>query len=508
MSGRPIDAFREAVTPEVDESLENLVRGWLRKEKPRGETLDLALVCHAEHELGRVTGGSLTDRRELMRDIVARVARREGIEDPLGDATGGGNGSRPAPVAEQVPAVPPEAPLELARSADILADFARTLHGRGVAGEDRFASVVYLCVTSRVLERPVSVAAKGPSSAGKSYIVEKVLDFFPASAYYALSAMSEHALAYSEEPLKHRMLVLYEAVGLESDFASYLVRSLLSEGCIRYETVEKQKGAGMVPKLIVREGPTGLIVTTTAVSLHPENETRLLSVAANDTPEQTRQVLRMLACENGLEAAAELEPWRALQTWVGAQDNRVAVPFAPAIAELVPPIAVRLRRDFTTVLTLVKAHAVLHQATRERDDEGRIVATLADYGAVRELVADLVADEVEATVPATVSETVAAVATLYGEREHACTYLQLAEVLGLDKSAAMRRAKVAIRRGYLKNLETRRGQAAKLVPGEPLPAAIDILPTVATLTETGCTVARVRRGDIHEPGCCSQKTLP
>ena len=54
--------------------------------------------------------------------------------------------------------------------------------------------------------------------------------------------MSERALAYGTEPLSHRFLVLFEAAGLESDFASYLVRSLLSEGCVRYETVEKDKG--------------------------------------------------------------------------------------------------------------------------------------------------------------------------------------------------------------------------------------------------------------------------
>jgi hypothetical protein len=64
--------------------------------------------------------------------------------------------------------------------------------------------------------------------------------------------------------------------GLSGDFASYLVRSLLSEGRVRYETVEKTKD-GLKPRLIEREGPTGLLVTTTAVKLHPENETRLLS---------------------------------------------------------------------------------------------------------------------------------------------------------------------------------------------------------------------------------------
>ena len=65
--------------------------------------------------------------------------------------------------------------------------------------------------------------------------------------------MSERALAYSQEPLQHRFLVIYEAAGMQGDFVSYLVRSLLSEGRIRYETVEKARD-GMRPKLIEREG--------------------------------------------------------------------------------------------------------------------------------------------------------------------------------------------------------------------------------------------------------------
>jgi hypothetical protein len=67
-------------------------------------------------------------------------------------------------------------------------------------------------------------------------------------------------------------------------------------------------------------------------------------------------------------------------------------------AELVPPVAVRLRRDFKTVLMLIRAHAMLHQASRRRDEGGRIIAQIQDYVVVRELIADLVAVGVDATV--------------------------------------------------------------------------------------------------------------
>jgi hypothetical protein len=373
---------------------------------------------------------------------------------------------------------------------NILERFAEDLACSGVVGESKLAKLLYLAVTSRFLQKPVSVAMKGPSSGGKSNLTEQVLAFFPDEAYYALTAMSEHALAYGEEPLSHRFLVLYEAAGMNSDFQTYLVRSLLSEGRVRYETVEKTS-EGMKPRLIEREGPTGLIVTTTAVKLHPENETRLLSLTVTDTQEQTREVMAALA-EHPDGEPPNLKAWHALQRWLSTAERQVRIPYAKTLAALIPPVAVRLRRDFGSVLNLICAHAILHQASRQRDAESRIIATLEDYAVVRALVADLVSEGVEATVPATARETVEKLEGLYADESEPVTIVNLAEELELDKSAAWRRVRTAIDRGYVKNLEDRKGRPAQLVPGEPLPEDIEVLPTAERLH--GCTVAAESEG--------------
>ena len=282
---------------------------------------------------------------------------------------------------------------------------------------------------------------------------------------------------------------------MSGDFASYLVRSLLSEGKVRYETVEKTKD-GLRARVIERPGPTGLLVTTTALTLHPENETRLLSIPVTDTPEQTRAIFRSLA--NGTGPAPDLAPSHALQTWLAGAERRVAIPYAAALAELVPSLAVRLRRDFGLVLNLVCAHAVLHQASRERNEEGRIVATVEDYAAVRALVADLIAEGVEATVPATVRETVTVVQNLIAplkdgaslaesvraDLERTASIGEVAGRLKLDRTAAWRRVRVAIERGYLKNLEDKRGRPAKIALAESLPDDVAILPMPEDLV--GC----------------------
>jgi hypothetical protein len=362
----------------------------------------------------------------------------------------------------------------LARSEDILERFYETLRESGVAGERRAAMILYLALTSRRLDRPVSVAVKGPSSGGKSYLVERVLEFFPESAVYALTAMSEKTLAYSEESIKLRFLVLYEAAGMNGDFQTYLIRSLLSEGRLRYETIEKTS-EGLKPRLIEREGPTGLIVTTTMERLHPENETRMISLTVTDTREQTRDVLAALAEEE--ISSPDLEPWVALQEWIEAGVRRVTIPYAKILAEKIPPVAVRLRRDFSAILNLVRAHAILHQASRDRDEQGRIIASIEDYRVVRELAADLVAEGVDATVPAMVRATVATVEKLVNDEGGDPVSLgPIAEKLKLDKSAASRRVRTAINKGFLKNLEDRKGKPGKYTVGDPMPNDIVVLP--------------------------------
>jgi hypothetical protein len=184
-----------------------------------------------------------------------------------------------------------------------------------------------------------------------------------------------------------------------------------------------------------------------------------------------------LAEEAG-ETGPNFEPWHALQVWLESAEHRVWIPYAKKLAELVPPVAVRLRRDFGAVLNLIRAHALLHQATRERDAEGRIVATIEDYAAVRELVADLVSEGIEATVPETVRETVEAVKRLRQDSNgEPITVTDIARELKLDRSAVSRRVRNAKDRGYLRDLEENHRKPSRLVPGDDLPDDLKILPS-------------------------------
>jgi hypothetical protein len=410
--------------------------------------------------------------------------------------------------------------LTLAKQPNILDRFEEALNRSSVIGEGRAAKLLFLALISRFLDRPVSIVVKGVSSGGKSYLVEQVLRFFPASAYYVLTAMSDKALVYSEEPITHRFLVIHEAAGQQSQWASYLVRSLLSEGRISFDTVEVTAD-GIKPKHIEREGPTGLITSTTEISLHPENETRCFSVDVDDTPEQTRRVLLAIAeninKHNRGNGEEEIGKFVALQEWLAGANHEVVIPYAKCLAEIIPPVAIRLRRDFTAILNLIMSHAILQQASRKQDALGRIIATIGDYKAVWDLVAPTVSRGVQMTVSATMRETVQAVEKLQqgmrksqvgnpGRVMGGVSLMDVANILHLNRSSVSRRVNACLHEGYLVNREPKRGQPFRLVIGDPMPDDAEVLPTPESLAGC-CTVAGDSEG-IDPPPSSSELSGP
>ncbi len=93
------------------------------------------------------------------------------------------------------------------------------------------------------------------------------------------------------------------------------------------------------------------------------------------------------------------------------------------------------------------------------------------YGLVKELVSQ----GVQATVQPEIRATVEALAALY-QVGAPVGMRPLAKRLGLDVASASRRVLVARRSGWIVNQETRRGMPAQLVPGDPLPGEVPVLP--------------------------------
>ena len=237
------------------------------------------------------------------------------------------------------------------------------------------------------------------------------------------------------------------------------------------------------------------MVTTTKNQLHPENETRMLSLEVDDTENQTKNVLDKVAQVDGLHDTAPVDyrSWQDFQRWLAAGECRVLVPFALEMAKLIPAVAVRLRRDFGQVIYAIKVHALLHRDQRGRDDAGRIVADIDhDYAVIRELMNPIVAESCGVAVNPATTATINAVvkATANMDTKEGASAKDIGVLLQLDRSAAWRRLQAACDAGYVVNLEQRKGMAGKYQATGQKVEPVALLPAADALARAFCPASK------------------
>ena len=377
---------------------------------------------------------------------------------------------------------------DLAIKKYILDEFGKRLKETGFAGPADIPKLAYLVFLTGMLEKPVSLVIKGPSGSGKSFSLAAARQFIPPEAYEQFEGMSEKALVYLKDlSLKHKHLVIGEASGMADGDGRTLLRQLLSEGRVRYATVQSTDKGMIGTELPTLEGPTGLIMTTTATGLHPEDESRMLSVTMNESPELIAEALMAQAVGIGEKAPPiDVAPWHALYEFVRSGPKAVLIPFAKDLVEHLPKTHDRIKRDFPQVLSLIKAHALLHSCTREKVGKGTVVANADDYEAVRELVNQPLSQGLAVAVPEGIRLVVEGVESYLGRAKSGpdaftVSQAKLSEFLERDQSVISRNVVKAIEQGYLRNENPGQGREARLTMGERKLPSGSVLPPVDKL---------------------------
>ncbi len=352
---------------------------------------------------------------------------------------------------------------------------------QGFSGPTDIPRLSYLALLTGMRDNPVSMVIKGPSGAGKSYGFNKGKQFVPQKAYEQFEGMSEKALIYLKGlSLKNKHLIIGEAAGMAEGNGRTLLRQLLSEGSVRYATVQSTSDGLEGRELPQLEGPTGLIMTTTAPNLHPEDASRMLQVTMGESSEQTLAALLSQAMgKNRLKIEIDLSSWHEMYDVMVNEQKEVSVPYAEAIAHKLPRSHHRIKRDFEHLLSLIDVHALLHQTSRQIDDDGRVVASKDDYATVYELLNEPLSEGLDASVPDGIRIVVEGVSEIQKTPRKSTTVSQaeLAKHLKRDQGVVSRNVKSAIAAGYLKNENPGQGRTAALSKGEVELPSEKVLPT-------------------------------
>ena len=380
-------------------------------------------------------------------------------------------------------------------------------------GETELIKLIYISATSRILQNPNNVLIKGVSSGGKSYTALNTLQLISPEFVNTLTSSSALSLVYDTRPLAHTVMVIFEATKLQEEKQSdsdstfaMLLRTLISEGRIVHQTSVEDPNSptGRRVERIVREGPIALITTTTG-ELYNENETRMLSWHIHEDSEQTKAVMNGLgdrATGTVITTSVDLVMWHDLQRWIALGPNDAIIPFARQITEKIPPLMVRFRRDVGALLSFIKASALLHQAQRQVDAKGRVIAVTNDYVLAHRIFSKVMAELSGKAVPDNVRAVVALIAERAGTpaakpevmrftrvevagraAEVTISREQIGTAIGVGAWSAYRAVLAAIDLGFLANNETQKGKPFRLVLKHNVGEAdLSLLPDPQTIT--------------------------
>jgi DNA primase catalytic core len=247
---------------------------------------------------------------------------------------------------------------------DILADCEK----RGLMGEGNNVLLLYIAMTSRKRDTPLSVLILSSSGAGKTALQDAVLAFCPPEDLVKLTALSGKALFYKERlSLKNKVLALEEGDGAEE--AMYAIRNLISAGELTSESTIKDLATGRLTTMENRvEGPSSVCFTTTRPDVDPETKSRFWVTSIDESRDQTRKILlfqRQQHLSDGLITSPEIEA--ILRKHRNFQ--RLLKPLAvknPFAAQLTyGDDRLQGRRDQPKYLNLIKAIAFLRQMQKE-----------------------------------------------------------------------------------------------------------------------------------------------
>ena len=238
----------------------------------------------------------------------------------------------------------------------------------GVVGEQTNKLVGYLACVSRKLDKPLAVVIQSSSAAGKSSLMDAVLDFMPEEERVQYSAMTGQSLFYmGESELKHKILAIAEEEGVRQ--ASYALKLLQSQGVVTIASTGKDETTGELRTRPYKvEGPVMLFMTTTATDVDEELMNRCLVLTVNESMEQTQSIHDLQRMEATLEGLMINENYGdILKRHHNAQrllkPLKIVNPYAQYLT--FASHQTRMRRDHSKYLSLINSIAFLHQYQRE-----------------------------------------------------------------------------------------------------------------------------------------------
>lgn len=257
-----------------------------------------------------------------------------------------------------------------------------------IEGEKKSRKAIFLSLCNvwvKGSEVPLNTFASSETSAGKSFVCKKIIKIFPQELIEYRTKITPEAFTYwhNEEDWDWDGKICYLEDASQAILDSPTFKVMCSEGSTA-TVVYKQKAIDIEIK-----GKPVMLVTSARTNPRMEILNRFQIVSLDESERQTEGIVFRKAEEAEAENLINYDE-KIINSLRSLKRKIVIIPYAKKIAQFLKENygfkSLRLRRDFSRLLELIKCSAALHQYQRKEIEEGVIEANEEDYKIARECI--------------------------------------------------------------------------------------------------------------------------
>jgi DNA primase len=253
------------------------------------------------------------------------------------------------------------------------------LQQTGIIGEEKNALFLFLILLSHKMKRTLHAMVQGTSGSGKSHLISKIADtMYDQNKIKRFTRVTDKSFYnYGEYDLQNTGIILEDYDGLSQE-AEMAWRELQSNNKLSSSVSQKNEQTGEIhtgEKYVF--GPIASLVATTKFRIYEDNESRVFTIAIDESEAQTERVLQYMAKKASKEITQEQE--QEIQTElqnIVYQLNPYQVQ-NPYRLEL--PKNVKHRRRLTQMLhDFIEQVTILFQYQRQKSNENTLITAVQD----------------------------------------------------------------------------------------------------------------------------------
>lgn len=276
-----------------------------------------------------------------------------------------------------------EAALKLLKDPEIIEEYKKFCK-KAYLGREKAKILIKLATLTRHEDKGQSIVITGPSSVGKSKLVEVCLLTVDSDAIEEFTRVSAQYLLYRKGDLNGKVVIFFELNGTSD--AAPIIRTAMTEGKLKLGTMTKDAQNRLVAVEIEKD-TKGLVIlsTYTGTNIDYELSTRVLTQELSHEPGQQTTDVYLLKCTTPQKthygpSEGEIRIWRLADRLT--EPKPVYIPWQEQLAKKFPTKLERYHRDYDKVIALIRASARLHQFQREQTEDGFVIADRKDYDLV------------------------------------------------------------------------------------------------------------------------------